>query len=320
MLHYCIAITVAGSAVYSQLFQLKGSIVATRGALTFLYEVMEDKNFTLTSGKRNTDYSAVSMANMNTENIYAGISSISDQVPPNEKVKKTAKRGFKSLAMFGLVAVLVVIVACFIAIFFWITELKTAEDSLQQEVMLLMLHQQLSQEHTTQLNTSLEDTATFLQMTDLQLSQDIASIRDLTQKLTMGTSGSNPTDTCAALPPYYHSGYYWVRASNGSAVHVYCDMTRSCGNITGGWTRVAELDMTNSSHRCPSSLTLRTEEDGSSIRTCVAASGADCLSIPIIIPHSYLRVCGKIIAYQVGATNAFRTLDTIDAWYLHGWC
>ena len=30
----------------------------------------------------------------------------------------------------------------------------------------------------------------------------------------------------------------------GSAIRVYCDMTRTCGNITGGWMRVAELDMT----------------------------------------------------------------------------
>ena len=81
-------------------------------------------------------------------------------------------------------------------------------------------------------------------------------------------------------------------------------MTRSCGNITGGWTRVAELDMTNSSHQCPSGLTLRTESV-SSIRACVTASTVDCVSIPIDIPYSYSRVCGRVIAYQVGNTNAF---------------
>ena len=39
--------------------------------------------------------------------------------------------------------------------------------------------------------------------------------------------------SCSSLPPYFPSGYYWVNASNGSAVRVYCDMTRSCGNVTG---------------------------------------------------------------------------------------
>ena len=43
--------------------------------------------------------------------------------------------------------------------------------------------------------------------------------------------------------------------SNGSAVHVYCsDMTLSCGGVTGGWMRVAELNMTDTSQQCPSGL------------------------------------------------------------------
>ena len=65
--------------------------------------------------------------------------------------------------------------------------------------------------------------------------------------------------------------------------------------------RVAELDMTNSSHQCPSGLTLRTESDPN-ISACVTSSTADCVSIPIDIPYSYSRLCGRVmIAYQVGA-------------------
>ena len=71
--------------------------------------------------------------------------------------------------------------------------------------------------------------------------------------------------SCAALPPSSPSGYYLVGSSISSAVRVYCDMTRSCGGVTGGWRRVAELDMTNSSHQCPSSLQQRTN---SNKRTC----------------------------------------------------
>ena len=129
------------------------------------------------------------------------------------------------------------------------------------------------------------------------------------------------SSSCAALPPSSPSGYYWVRASNGSAVRVYCDMTRSCGGVTGGWVRVAELNMTNSSHQCPSGLTLRTESV-SNIRACVTASTAGCVGIPIDIPYSYSRVCGRVMAYQVGATNAFHhtgsASDTIDDIYVDG--
>ena len=60
--------------------------------------------------------------------------------------------------------------------------------------------------------------------------------------------------SCSSLHRDCHSGYYLSRASNGSAVRVYCDMTLSCGNITGGWMRVAELKMTDTSQQCPGIL------------------------------------------------------------------
>ena len=41
--------------------------------------------------------------------------------------------------------------------------------------------------------------------------------------------------------PSSSSGYYTFRSSTSQLTSVYCDMTRTCGNITGGWMRVAEL-------------------------------------------------------------------------------
>ena len=115
----------------------------------------------------------------------------------------------------------------------------------------------------------------------------------------------NPEDSCAALPPSSPSGYYWVRASNGSAVSVYCDMTRSCGGVTGGWMRVAGLDMTNSSHECPSGLM---EHIFSGKRTCVRiATTFGCSSANNFITPGveYSQVCGRVIGYQYGSTDAF---------------
>ena len=40
-------------------------------------------------------------------------------------------------------------------------------------------------------------------------------------------------------------------SSNGSVISVYCEMTKSCGGITGGWMRVVELNMTNTTTQCP---------------------------------------------------------------------
>ena len=122
-----------------------------------------------------------------------------------------------------------------------------------------------------------------------------------------------PAPSCASLPPSSPSGYYWV---SGSAVPVYCDMTRSCGNVTGGWMRVADLDMTDSSQQCPSGLRHRTYDD---IRTCVRSldlAGCSSVTLPTSNIH-YSRVCGRITAYQFGSTNAFEE-DNIDSAYVDG--
>ena len=66
----------------------------------------------------------------------------------------------------------------------------------------------------------------------------------------------------------YPSGYYNIRSSNGSAITAYCYRTRSCGDITGGWMRVAELDMRNTTTQCLDSLELRTIL----LRTCTTVN------------------------------------------------
>ena len=69
---------------------------------------------------------------------------------------------------------------------------------------------------------------------------------------------SSPATSCSALPTSCPSGYYWVRNSNWSAIQVYCDMDRVCGcNSTGGWTRVAYLNMTDSNQQCPGAWMLQ---------------------------------------------------------------
>ena len=126
-----------------------------------------------------------------------------------------------------------------------------------------------------------------------------------------------PEDSCAALPPSSPSGYYWVRASNGSDVSVYCDMTRSCGGVTGGWMRVAGLDMTNSSHQCPSDLMERTD---SGKRTCVrieTAGGCSSITYWITPKVPYSNVCGRVIGFQYGSTDAFISTSD-DSRYVDG--
>ena len=175
-------------------------------------------------------------------------------------------------------------------------------------------------EQETLLNNSISKIADIkiqLNETQLQLNTSLLSLETQLEDISsVGQYPFFPVSSCAVLPSSYPSGYYWVRTSNGSAVHVYCDMTRSCGGVTGGWMRVAELDRTNSSHRCPSGLRQRTD---SSIRTCVrntTSPGCSAVQYSTANIH-YSRVCGKVIAYQYGTTNAFKQ-NAMSSAYVDG--
>ena len=67
-----------------------------------------------------------------------------------------------------------------------------------------------------------------------------------------------------------------------------CDMTRSCGGVTGGWVRVGYLDMTNSSHQCPSGFMEHTDSNICACRRTGTSAG--CGSVMMDVPYS--RVCG----------------------------
>ena len=135
-----------------------------------------------------------------------------------------------------------------------------------------------------------------------------------------------PAISCADIhlnAPSFPSAHYWVRSSNGSTILVYCDMTRSCGNITGGWMRVAELDMTNNNFQCPYGLQKYIYPDGPHRRIYTCRKNdtyGDCF--PLIFSAAsvpYSKVCGKIQAYQYGITNAFNTGYTnIETHYVDG--
>ena len=206
-----------------------------------------------------------------------------------------------------------------------LSKLQNDQTSNQQDGIL---HQQLSQQNESinTLQQQLIDTLyqQLSQQNDTlyqQLSQQNQQLNSSTQLLLsvleglVGNFPFHPAVSCAALPPSSPSGYYWVRASNSSAVRVYCDMTTSCGD--GGWMRVASLDFSNASTTCPSGLRERVD---SGIRTCgIESSEAACPSVMLSTSGvEYTKVCGKILAYQFSSPDAFRTGSDIDGNYVDG--
>lgn len=95
-----------------------------------------------------------------------------------------------------------------------------------------------------------------------------------------------------------------------------------CG--PGLWKRVAYLDMNDTLQQCPSNWT---EYNHSFVRSCTRpnSTGSSCAS-ELYSPgnYEYRRVCGRVIAYQNGSTDAFGRLnrelvnETIDSAYVDG--
>ena len=97
-------------------------------------------------------------------------------------------------------------------------------------------------------------------------------------------------------------------------------MTWSCGG-TGGWRRVVFLNMTDTSHVCPSGLANTTY----SKRTCGRANSGyrSCSSTTFSVGGSqYSRVCGRAQAYRFGHNYAFygyhHSRQGIDGYYVDG--
>ena len=115
--------------------------------------------------------------------------------------------------------------------------------------------------------------------------------------------------------PTAQSGYYSIRLSNGTTTTVYCDMDLNC-NGERGWMRVGYLNMADSNEQCPPGFRLH-EENG--IRACGRQStGCESVTYP---SHdiSYSQVCGRVIGYQQGSTDAINSQSNgIDGAYVDG--
>ena len=144
-------------------------------------------------------------------------------------------------------------------------------------------------------------------------------LRTISGYLLSGTIASS----CSDIPQDIPSGEYWIQNNNtNSPVQVYCDMNRTCCNTTGGWTRVANLDMTDPSQQCPDGFRLVTRTTAP-LRMCGRPGPAGCVSTTFPVHGiEYSQVCGRIIGYQDKSPDAFYSYngrsETIDDTYVEG--
>ena len=131
-----------------------------------------------------------------------------------------------------------------------------------------------------------------------------------------------PAPSCQAihkLHPSFKSGYYWVTSSTGSSIRVYCDMTKSCNNFTGGLTRVAVLNDETRPSICTGDFTIY--QNTRCIR-CSAEPGCSHITFPLM-NMSYSHICGTVESSFFGTPDGFignsrNTNTTINDNYVDG--
>ena len=109
------------------------------------------------------------------------------------------------------------------------------------------------------------------------------------------------------------TGYHDIILTNGSIASVFC----GCDG-EDGWTRVAYLNMSDPSQQCPSGLRMYSE---GGVRVCgrQSASHGTCTSVTFSTNGvNYSQVCGRVIGYQYGHTDAINFPTTINSYYVEG--
>ena len=149
-----------------------------------------------------------------------------------------------------------------------------------------------------------------------QLKDDIlATLREEISMLSSATSCKNLYHS----NPAFLSGYYNIVTPQG-VERVYCEMnTTNCGNITGGWMRVAHIDMTVENNTCPQELSYTVVNN---TRMCLSHTRPGCTSVTFSSNRIlYTKVCGRARGYQYGATESFLGHyygQSLEGYYVQG--
>ena len=121
--------------------------------------------------------------------------------------------------------------------------------------------------------------------------------------------------------PNSPSGVYLLATANVETKYVYCNMEELCGS-GGGWTRLAYLDMSDSTENCPSGFKLY---QSGGVRACgrPTSNGGSCTSIQFPSNGiSYSQVCGRVVGYQYGSPDAVYSEGShhndINSYYVDG--
>ena len=253
----------------------------------------------------------------------SGISPINESLNFEEENEGRNKRRNQKLpplcpvkfALAIVFIVMVIVVSMVIALFVQMRTLHEMNRTLQKSVQKLNLDKNEITEQTNvsylyNLVLSIKNRMDHFNITlenSLELVNDFISAQENTNREVLTRFSTIPDyfyfPSCshiASLNSSYASGIYIVRSSTGVLWSVYCDVNRTFGGNSIGWTRVAELDVNN----CPSGLRRKII---SSVNTCVVIEDtAGCTEINYPVYNTqYTQITGQVRAYQVKSSDGF---------------
>ena len=285
--------------------QKKASSIATPEALASgdMYAVVDKKDKSKeTNSSANSEWATAEYSELDPSKMYESPkhTCVSSNSLPIAQVENGLRAHFQKFKLLYALTVAVCLISLIFLILFIILFVKVA--SLESTNPTAT-----SSQSDTQLNFVRKDIET------LQVSNnDLLQVYNNYLLGIVPVFSDLPPSSCAAILEQNSSsisGYYFVRSTSTQLRSVYCDMKRTCGNITGGWMRVAMLDVQN----CPLELQQKTFNDN--ITTCVVREDdPGCTSIfysSLDIPYS--RVCGRIRAYKVGTPDGFTRMHGIES-------
>ena len=143
--------------------------------------------------------------------------------------------------------------------------------------------------------------------------------------LLLHNSSFDFSTSCKQIKNLFHnspSGYYILASANGSTDYTaYCNMEELCGS-GGGWTRLAYLNMSDSTVNCPSGFRLY---QSGGVRACGRATSSVGSCVSVQFPSngiSYSQICGRVTGYQYYSPNAVDTYGSnhsnLNADYVDG--
>ena len=189
----------------------------------------------------------------------------------------------------------------------WITRITKLEDQANN------LTSELEDSLNYSFNEASSNVSSKLENTRQQISSEIVNTINATQSSVdnLATSVVNSIqakyefESCININTFslpFRTGEYLIRTSDNNVTRMNC-ILYTCDGVSGGWKRVAYLDVNDpSASACPNGL----QQRDSPLSCITTATGGGCSAVMYAINDNYKCIFGRINALQVGTTDGFQ--------------